>query len=169
MLRQISYLALNAIATAFCYSRVPYTTAVMLEIIRMSNILPVPGPRKATKDFWYKGYLIPKGFSVALNTYAVMRDPTIFGPDVDSFRPERFLDSDGKLNDRQNYIQIAWGTGRRSCLGDKLAQTSLFMYVTYLLRNFTFSKIPGQPDPTTEPIFGMILATHPYDVIVKER
>ncbi|ODM93688.1 Methyl farnesoate epoxidase [Orchesella cincta] len=157
------------IASVLDKAKVPYTTATMLEILRMSNILPVPGPRKATKDYYYNGYLIPKGFSVALNTYSVMRDTKIFGEDVDTFRPERFIGPDGKLNGLEQYIQMSWGAGRRSCIGDKLAQTTLFMFLTYLLRNFSFQKIENKPDPTTEPIFGMILSPQPFDVIVKER
>lgn len=54
-----------------------------------------------------------QGFSVALNTYSVMRDKAIFGEDVDTFRPERFFRPDGKFNGREEYIQMSWGTGRR--------------------------------------------------------
>lgn len=130
-----------------------------------------------------------------------MRDKKIFGEDVDSFRPERFLEENGKLNGLEEYIQMSWGVGRRycaslyekimllfinlvsillgcvficfvsyrSCLGDKLAQSSIFMFLTYLLRNFSFNKVPGLPEPTMEPIFGMILAPQPYDIVVRER
>lgn len=54
-----------------------------------------------------------QGFSLAFNTYAVMRDKKTFGEDVDTFRPDRFLGPDGKLNGLEEYIQMSWGAGRR--------------------------------------------------------
>lgn len=38
----------------------PYTEATLLEILRMSVVVPLPIPRKAMEDYVYKGYLIPK-------------------------------------------------------------------------------------------------------------
>ena len=47
---------------------------------------------------------------MAFNTYSVMREKKIWG-DPDVFRPERFLDSYGNLNDKTKYMGIGFGVG----------------------------------------------------------
>jgi methyl farnesoate epoxidase/farnesoate epoxidase len=148
--------------------KIPYTSAAVYEVFRLSNILPISGPRKTMADVEYKGYFIEKDTAVAFNTYAVMRSKELWG-DPDNFRPERFLDVNGGLNAKTQYTNIAFGVGKRACLGETLAQTTVFMAFTTLLRNFRFEPIPGKPLPSTEPIFGMILAPQRYEVIVKAR
>jgi cytochrome P450 len=53
------------------------------------------------------------------NIYSLFRDQELFDDDVDEFRPERFLNSDGSINkDRENFIyNNIFGWGRRSCPG----------------------------------------------------
>jgi len=148
--------------------RIPYTKAALYEVFRMSNALPLAGARKAMVDFHWQGHTIPAGTGLVFNTYSVMRSKKLWG-DPHNFRPERFLDSDGTLNGMEKYIGILFGHGQRSCLGEPLAQTTVFMYFTALIQNFSFEPVPGESLPTTDPIFGIILSPQPYNMIVKSR
>ncbi|CAG7822951.1 unnamed protein product [Allacma fusca] len=154
----------GSIASMDDRDKIPYTSATVYEVFRLSNILPISGPRKTLADVEYNGYFIEKDTAVAFNTYAVMRSKKIWG-DPDNFRPERFLDSKGNLNKMTEPMSIAFGAGKRSCLGEPLAQATVFMTFTTLMRNFKFEPVPGKPLPTTEPVFGMILAPQPYELV----
>jgi cytochrome P450 len=45
------------------WESLPYTEAIMREVLRWKPILPLGAPRRVTEDDFYKGYLIPKGGS----------------------------------------------------------------------------------------------------------
>ena len=78
----------------------------------MSNILPIPGPRKVMKDVEYKGMLVKKDTAIVANTYSPMQNKAVWG-DPENFRPERFLDGNGQLNGLHEHISIVFGYGKR--------------------------------------------------------
>ena len=73
-------------------------------------------PRRTMKDDWYNGYFIPAGTLVIANVWAMNRDPKHF-PDFEEFRPERYLNTDGQLEDPLpgTHLQghVTYGFGRR--------------------------------------------------------
>lgn len=90
-----------------------YTNAVLLEVQRMAAILPITpfhattrvtttessanGTQNNVQNVSIGGHLIPAGAMVAPQISAVLRDAKIWG-DADTFRPERHLTSDGKVD-----------------------------------------------------------------------
>ena len=60
-------------------------------------------------------------------------------PDPDAFIPERFLNDDGSLkpNDIEN---IAYGFGRRICVGRHFADTSVWSLIAKVLAVFKILK-----------------------------
>ncbi len=64
-----------------------------------------------------------------------MHDPANF-PDPSRFDPTRFLDPEtGRYRAPRAYV--AFGIGRRECLGKSLAKQELFLFATSLLQQFT--------------------------------
>lgn len=57
----------------------------------------------------FRGYTIPKGTVVLPNLWSVHRDPALW-EDPDTFKPERFLDDEGKLLRKEFYIPFGIGT-----------------------------------------------------------
>lgn len=74
----------------------------------------------------------------------MLHDPKIF-TDPMTFRPDRFLDSNGKLRKLEHYEDpsvIGFGFGRRICPGMFLAVNSIFVNIARMLYVFTIS--PGK-------------------------
>ncbi|XP_022093482.1 cytochrome P450 2J6-like isoform X2 [Acanthaster planci] len=123
----------------------PYTEAVICELQRITTIAPLAVPHACLEDTKLLGYDIPKGTILVSNLWHDHFDPTVWEePNV--FRPERFLDRDGKVVRREEINPF--GIGRRICLGEHLARMELFIFITFLLHQFTFKK-PQDAPPLT--------------------
>ena len=86
-----------------------------------------------------------------------MHDPNVF-EDPERFKPERFLEPNGKYVSTRPNGFIPFGVGRRVCLGEKLALADLFLVIVNLLQKtsgyeFALPDGPGTaylgPDPKT--------------------
>ncbi|XP_054675971.1 cytochrome P450 2K6-like [Grus americana] len=121
-------------------TQMPYTDAVVHEIQRFANILPLNLPHETTTDVTLKGYFIPKGTYIIPLLASVLRDKSQWEkPDI--FYPEHFLDSEGKFVKKDAFIPFS--AGRRICAGETLAKMELFLFFTSLLQRFTFHPPPG--------------------------
>ncbi|XP_040891246.1 cytochrome P450 2U1 [Toxotes jaculatrix] len=144
----------------------PFTEATIMEVQRLTVVVPLSIPHMASKTTEFRGYTIPKGTVILANLWSVHRDPTLWD-DPDSFIPSRFLDDEGNLL-RKEYF-IPFGIGRRVCMGEQLAKMELFLTVTSLLQAFKFRLPEGTPPPTLHGRFGLTLAPCPYSVCVSPR
>ncbi|NXW94718.1 CP2J6 protein, partial [Alopecoenas beccarii] len=109
-----------------------YTNAVIHEVQRKGNISPFGAPRMAVKDTVVDGFCIPKGTGVLTNFTSVFFDKNEWKT-PDTFNPEHFL-KDGQFWRRESFIPFS--IGKRSCLGELLARTELFLFFTALLQKF---------------------------------
>ncbi|XP_060098796.1 cytochrome P450 2J2-like [Heteronotia binoei] len=146
--------------------RLPYTNAVIHEILRAHYVLLVGVPRKCVKDVNMFGFLIPKGAHVVPDLRSVLLDPKQWKKPQD-FNPNHFLDQDGNFVEREAFLPF--GAGARACLGEPLARMELFIFFTSLLRAFTFQLPEGVKELSTKPIVGASLRPHPYKLCAVPR
>eukprot|EP00062_Callorhinchus_milii_P003644 gi/632941764/ref/XP_007886041.1/ PREDICTED: LOW QUALITY PROTEIN: vitamin D 25-hydroxylase [Callorhinchus milii] len=146
-------------------SQMPYTEAVLHEVLRFCNIAPLGIFRATTKDSTVRGYSIPKGTMVITNLYSVHFDEKYWSnPEI--FCPERFLDSNGQFVKKEAFVPFS--LGRRHCLGEQLARIELFLFFTALLQRFHLHFPPGTI-PNLKAKLGMTLQPHPYLVAAERR
>ncbi|XP_053777566.1 cytochrome P450 2J2 [Desmodus rotundus] len=112
----------------------PYTNAVVHEVQRMGNVVPLNVPRKVTVDTTLAGHYLPKGTMLFTNLTALHRDPAEWTT-PDTFNPEHFLEN-GQFKKREAFLPFS--IGKRACLGEQLAKSELFIFFATLLQKFTF-------------------------------
>ncbi|KKA18357.1 Fatty acid hydroxylase [Rasamsonia emersonii CBS 393.64] len=124
-------------------SKLPYINACLRESLRLrptaAAITVEPHPTKNHEDPVTLGkgkYALEKGERVVILLAKLHRDPEVYGPDADEFKPERMLD--------ENFEKLpkhAWkpfGNGMRACIGRPFAWQEALLVVAILLQNFNF-------------------------------
>ncbi|NXP58246.1 CP2J2 protein, partial [Chloropsis cyanopogon] len=145
-------------------SSLPYTNAVIHEVQRKGNVIPFNVPRMASEDAYLDGYYIPKGTVMMANLSSLLFDKNEWKT-PDTFNPEHFL-KDGKF--WKNEYFLPFSTGKRSCLGELLARSELFLFFTSLLQKFTF-QAPPDTKLSLQPIIGIAMAPEPYKICAVPR
>uniref|UniRef100_A0A2K6C3F8 Cytochrome P450 family 2 subfamily F member 1 n=1 Tax=Macaca nemestrina TaxID=9545 RepID=A0A2K6C3F8_MACNE len=120
----------------------PYTDAVIHEVQRFADIIPMNLPHRVIRDTAFRGFLIPKvpghRFIITLlNT--VHYDPAVLTPRITS-----------------SYLTTAphpaTPAGRRLCLGESLARMELFLYLTAILQSFSLQPLGAPEDIDLTPL-----------------
>jgi len=128
-------------------SLLPLVTAFYLEVYRWRPVSYGGFAHRATADIRWGDYVIPTGAMVIGNHWAIARDPDVF-PDPEEFKPSRWLDESGKL--REDITSFNFGFGRRVCVGQHVANNSLFINTALILWAFNVSKDPTKPIDTMD-------------------
>lgn len=147
-------------------AQMPYTEATIMEVQRLSMVVPLAIPHMTSEKTVLQGYTIPKGTVVLPNLWSIHRDPAIWEK-PDDFCPQRFLDDQGQLLKRETFIPF--GIGKRVCMGEQLAKMELFLMFVSLMQSFTFALPEGAEKPVMTGRFGLTLAPHPFNVTVSKR
>ncbi|KAE8606026.1 hypothetical protein XENTR_v10010577 [Xenopus tropicalis] len=156
---------LNRMPTFEEKSRMPYTEAVLHEILRYCNIAPLGIFHATSRDTVVRGYSIPEGTTVITNLYSVHFDEK-YWTDPEIFYPERFLDSAGQFTKKEAFVPFS--LGRRHCLGEQLARMEMYLFFTALLQRFHLH-FPQGFVPNLRPKLGMTLQPHPYVICAERR
>ncbi|EIN06160.1 cytochrome P450 [Punctularia strigosozonata HHB-11173 SS5] len=152
-------------------STMPYTTALMKEVLRWHSPTPLGVARKNTEDDVYDGCFIAKGSIVIPNVWAISRDPKFYPGDPDSFRPSRFLDASGQLDPSVlDPTEFFFGFGRRICPGRYLAQDSMWIMMSSILAVFKISRRKEDIGVNLERYTtGIIISPEPFECIIEPR
>ncbi|XP_034404914.1 putative inactive cytochrome P450 2G1 [Cyclopterus lumpus] len=145
----------------------PFTDAVLHEIQRLIDIVPMNIPHYALQDISFRGYTIPKDTIIIPLLHSVLREEKQWETPW-SFNPQHFLDQKG--NFKKNQAFLPFSAGKRACVGEFLARMELFLILTSLLQRFTFS-CPGGPNSVDLSPEYSSFANLPrrYDVIATPR
>jgi len=119
----------------------PYFVACIKESLRLNPPAPnlfariVPEAGK-----FIDGVFVPGGAEITSNAFVVQRDPKMYDPDPDTYRPERWLESAKKANE-MDAASFVFGIGPRVCLGKEIAIMELYKLLPETVRRFEIKLI----------------------------
>src|SRR5215510_7146983 len=117
----------------------PTTEMAFKEAMRKKP--PVPSmPRRAVRDFTFKGYAIPAGTLVGVNPLFTHHMPEIW-PEPDIFDPTRFTEE--AQRNRHRFAFVPFGGGAHMCLGLHFAYMQAKCFARHFLQNLEVSLAPG--------------------------
>uniref|UniRef100_A0A8B9SDY0 Uncharacterized protein n=1 Tax=Apteryx owenii TaxID=8824 RepID=A0A8B9SDY0_APTOW len=143
------------------WKRLPYTHAVIHEILHFCSIILIALPRETVRDTTLLGYPVPKGSIVIANIYSVLTDPEYWEKPLE-FDPGHFLDEEGNFFSREAFLPFS--AGICICLGEQLARMELFILFCSLLQAFRFTLPDGVKEANTQYLLRTTVQPHPYKV-----
>jgi cytochrome P450 len=117
----------------------PLTEMAFKEALRIKP--PVPSmPRRAVRDFSFKGFGIPGGTLIGINPLFTHHMPEIW-PEPDRFDPLRFTEE--AQRGRHRFAWVPFGGGAHMCLGLHFAYMQAKCFARHFLQNLDVSLQPG--------------------------
>ncbi|KAL2670519.1 hypothetical protein Neosp_014307 [[Neocosmospora] mangrovei] len=126
----------------------PYLQACIKESLRLHPATGLPLARVVPEGgvtisgtFFPAGFLADIGKSVVgVNSWVAHRNPDVFGPDADEFRPERWLTTDKEKLKMMEASWMPFGAGSRTCIGKNISLLEMNKLVPALVKRFDFSE-----------------------------
>ncbi|TDH09178.1 hypothetical protein EPR50_G00083860 [Perca flavescens] len=144
----------------------PYMQAVIHEVQRIANTVPLSVPHCTTKDTELMGYSIPRGTLIIPNLTSVLNEEGQW-KFPNEFNPENFLSDQGEFVKPEAFMPFS--AGPRMCLGEGLARMELFLIMVTLLRKFKFIWPEDAGEPDYSPVYGVTLTPKPYHMKIQLR
>lgn len=141
---ELSQADLPEIPTVSQISKLPYLNAVIRETMRVFPTPTAPMERLVPQGgVTIAGMFFPMGTSVGCMPSAVHQRVDVFGEDVNTFRPERWLISDREQLRCMEATHMGFSRGRRVCLGQNIAVLQMKKSLSALLMKFKVSPFRG--------------------------
>jgi cytochrome P450 len=121
-----------------------YLSATIQEIMRRKPVLMNAEPRLVKKPVEIGGVTYPPGVVLIASAFLVHHDPDIY-PDPYSFRPERFMESEGGQAPG-TYTWLPFGGGRRRCLGASFAMLEMKIVLRAVIERNLLFPIGDRPE-----------------------
>ena len=122
------------------------------------------------------GNHLPSAVVVGLNPYIISRNPSVWGDDVDTFRPERWLqDKDGGESEEgfnarlahMNAADLTFGAGSRICIGKSLGLVEVYKVVATLVARYDIELV--HPEREWEVINSWFMRQEGLEVQLSKR
>ncbi|KAF2270474.1 cytochrome P450 3A3 [Lojkania enalia] len=132
----------DATPTFAAVKDLPYLDAVIKETMRIHSTSSLGLPRVIPPGpgITLHGTHFPQGVVLSVPAYTIHHSHSIWGPDADAFRPERWFE----LTERQKNAFIPFSYGPRACVGRNVAEMELALIVSTVFRRYEFELRQGE-------------------------
>ncbi|KAJ7528430.1 hypothetical protein O6H91_15G003300 [Diphasiastrum complanatum] len=121
-------------------NKMHYLHAALTETLRLYPAVPLETKEVAADDVLPDGTQLKGGNWVSYVPYSMGRLEQLWGPDVNEFKPERWL-RNGTFQPQSPFKLTAFQAGPRICLGKDSAYLQMKMTAVLLLRFFQFQLV----------------------------
>ncbi|EXC21096.1 Cytokinin hydroxylase [Morus notabilis] len=138
---EFSQVCPNGIPDANSLPHLKIVTTVIQEALRLYPPAAFVS-REALEETQVGNITVPKGVCLWTLIPTLHRDPDVWGPDANEFRPERFADGVAQAC-KSPQAYIPFGLGPRLCLGKNFAMAELKLIISLIISKFDFSLSPN--------------------------
>ncbi|KAF3774996.1 Cytochrome P450 77A2 [Nymphaea thermarum] len=151
-------------------NNLPYLQAIVKESLRLYPATPLLLPHESMEPVQLGGFEVPVGSTLFVNAWKIHRDPTLW-TDPEEFKPERFLSSGNEMTSfgGQDFAFLPFGSGRRFCIGWRMAMQVLHLTLARLLQGFEWSTPIDEPVDMTEGHGLALPKATPLTVLLRPR
>ncbi|PIA52195.1 hypothetical protein AQUCO_01000225v1 [Aquilegia coerulea] len=121
-----------------------YLHAALSEVLRLYPPLPMNRKISVKEDILPDGTVMKPGTKILFSMYAMARMEWVWGKDCAEFKPERWIDADGKLSHDPMSKFFVFNAGPRTCIGKDMAFTQMKLAAAAVLFNFHVEVVEGQ-------------------------
>ncbi|OVA14192.1 Cytochrome P450 [Macleaya cordata] len=144
-----------------------YMHAALIESLRLYPPGYLNHKSVVENDVLPDGVRVRKGMKVILSIYAVARMEWIWGKDCKEFKPERWIDEEGKFRSELLSKFFTFNVGPRTCMGKEMAFSLMKSVIAAILFNFHVELVEAQPDCLKQSI--VLLMKNGLNVKVRKR
>lgn len=136
-----------------------YLHAALSESMRLFPPVPINSRLTVADDTLPDGTYVGKGWFADYSAYAMGRMERIWGYDCREFKPERWLDDDGKFQALDQFKYPVFHAGFRLCLGKEMAYLQMKSVVVALMHEFEVQVVDGggTPEKMVDPPYSLSL------------
>ncbi|KAG7572738.1 Cytochrome P450 [Arabidopsis suecica] len=113
-----------------------YLHAALYESMRLFPPVQFDSKFALNDDVLSDGTFVKRGTRVTYHAYAMGRMDRIWGPDYEEFKPERWLDNDGKFRPENPVKYPVFQAGARVCVGKEMAIMEMKSIAVAIIRRF---------------------------------
>ncbi|KAJ3576478.1 hypothetical protein NPX13_g3690 [Xylaria arbuscula] len=115
----------------------PFLRLCIDEAMRLHSTSAIGLPRIVTAEdgVSYESEHFPEGTVLSVPSYTIHHDEDIWGPDVEEFRPERWLNA----TPRQKMAFNPFSFGYRACVGQNVAHMELALIISTAFHRYEFA------------------------------
>jgi cytochrome P450 len=132
--------------------KLQYLHAALTETIRLYPAVPWDPKCCFSDDTLPDGFNIKKGEQIFYMPYAMGRMKYIWGDDAEEFKPQRWLDENGKFQTQSSFKFTGFQAGPRICLGKEFAYRQMKIFSAVLVGSFKFKLSNEQKVVTYKPM-----------------
>jgi cytochrome P450 len=128
-------------------NKLPYLDACIKESMRLQTIVGDMLERVVgSSGAEIAGSWVPGGTVVTVSSHVVNRDESIWGSNTEIYNPDRWTEADEVQRRRMERSLIAFGAGKRMCLGQHIAWLEMKKLIPRLLTTYKVGILnrPGQ-------------------------
>ncbi|XP_063306956.1 cytochrome P450 11B, mitochondrial-like [Pelobates fuscus] len=112
----------------------PLLKGALKETLRLYPV-GITVQRYPTKDIILQNYHIPAGTLVQVSLYSMGRSSLVFEEPL-LYDPRRWV-----RRDDTNFKALAFGFGSRQCIGRRIAETEIMLFLIHILKNFQIDTV----------------------------